>query len=152
MRKAWWWQLGWAWIVLLVLLHGCRSSASEPAAQAAATQSEARPAVCSPSRRAPIRDRDGFVEALRTLQSCNWSVLTPRAIANAFGANVRASESAGSWEFDTNGELLAVSAEAAAEDAPATSVHISPKLDLGVTMALMEALYGSRYDVLPPGK
>ena len=75
-----WWQLGWAWVALC---YGCNTSASEPSLQAAVAAPETQPAQCSPSRRAAIQDRAGFVEALRTLQGCEWSALTPRAIANA---------------------------------------------------------------------
>jgi hypothetical protein len=144
-----WWQLGW---VSVVLCYGCSKSASEPSLQAAVASHETQPAQCSPSRRAAIQDRAGFVEALRTLQGCEWSALTPRAIANAVGANLHASESGKSWEFDTNSELLAVSADAPGQDAPASWIRFHPRLNLGVTMALIEALYGSSYGALPPGK
>lgn len=135
----------WAWFAVLL---ACRTSTSEPALPPA----EKKPAECSPTRRAPIQDRAGFVEALRTLQGCDWPSRTPRAIANALGANLRAGAAGKSWEFDTNSELVAVDADATAEDAPATSIRFYPRSNLGVTMALVEALYGSRYDTLPPGK
>lgn len=92
------------------------------------------------------------MEALRTLQSCDWPSRTPRAIANALGANLHASASGTSWEFDTNGELLAADADATAEGAPATWIRFYPRTNLGITMALVEAMYGSRYEVLAPGK
>lgn len=138
-------QLHWLW---LLLLHGCRSSPSEPAPQAAVTH----PAPCSSSPRAPIRDRAGLVEALRTLQACDWSAITPRAIANTLGAELHASESGTSWEFATDHELLQADADAPAQDASASWIHFHFKTNLGLTLALIEALYGSRYETLPPGK
>lgn len=92
------------------------------------------------------------MEALRALQGCAWPSRTPRAIANALGANTHAGSLGKSWEFDTNSELLVVDADAIAEHAPATSIRFHPRSNLGVTMALIEALYGSRYNALPPGK